>query len=808
MGSQFKGGGRNDGAKHYHDWFGIALDDCPPNFYQLLNVQPFEADPERIKTAARRRLHEIAQRKDDTNTKIADQLGAQVRKVAGLLLDVSTKADYDAGLRGRHQEHERVPYPSVPSSQADTATEVTSQPRDTTPQQTTEPAEAPRDEVSEPVVAQRDDRRSPVWIWLSIVLALNSVVLTLILVFMILKRPGDSPQVAQVPAPTNNGTPNPATLTTGDDEPLDSDLTPSSTHPNASPEAIVGAEGDEATAGGSPADSSAGDDAEQPPDPSTTSGATTADMEPDADTADEPIPEPEATGDGALVSDPQSNASKQDDVQDSDNQLSQSNPAPSNTADNSPFRDLLREIELPEVPTSSSQVSGVADAGIIGERALTALQIQLDSGAADLDGVLEFTLFAVDEGQSSTRRWHVLVAPKSGTDGQSSAAASAGIDLEKPIAHIFIDDSLRLRFQWRTDTSFAKAPQLANSLLYLTHDNETHSIAFRKPQRGDQWLLELTHKEITIPLEFDTRPADEKIALEMSAVHGVDVPVKFEPEARRVHLNERGRAIIGEGQEVEIQFELKEDREKQLSAVLRPRYPWKRSARSREMRYELTEKKVRSQINALQRNINQGWEEYYVACRDLPGMQSRIGELIAKLRGIDSRDTRRRDPFLKELQLLQPQADKHAGTIERQHKQMPESYAALRKVLGVAKIGGALHGRSRLELRLFGEGTSGEVDLVRMTSDIPVAAEAPFIDFKKPGPLGRWIRVPAAAIFTLSAGGNFQYNPANGASLQGTWTEQGGTVVLEVEGRREQYQAYDDFQLSSETATLFRVFGV
>ncbi len=36
----------------YHEWLGILPQEQPPNYYRLLGVAPFEADPDVIRAAA------------------------------------------------------------------------------------------------------------------------------------------------------------------------------------------------------------------------------------------------------------------------------------------------------------------------------------------------------------------------------------------------------------------------------------------------------------------------------------------------------------------------------------------------------------------------------------------------------------------------------------------------------------------------------------------------------------------------------------------------------------------------------------
>ena len=90
--------GLGAGIRPYVELLGIPPSQCPPNYYQLLSIDPREADLARIAQAARRRAAEINQHAPLTAE--ARQLLHEITRAKLCLLDPQSRAEYDAQLHG------------------------------------------------------------------------------------------------------------------------------------------------------------------------------------------------------------------------------------------------------------------------------------------------------------------------------------------------------------------------------------------------------------------------------------------------------------------------------------------------------------------------------------------------------------------------------------------------------------------------------------------------------------------------------------------------------------------------------------
>ena len=83
----------------YYVWLGIPPKDQPPNYYCLLGIERFEADPKVIESAADRQMAHVrtfqAGQHRDASQKILNELST----ARGCLLVPETKAAYDRTLR-------------------------------------------------------------------------------------------------------------------------------------------------------------------------------------------------------------------------------------------------------------------------------------------------------------------------------------------------------------------------------------------------------------------------------------------------------------------------------------------------------------------------------------------------------------------------------------------------------------------------------------------------------------------------------------------------------------------------------------
>ena len=83
----------------YKAWLGIPTEDQPPNYYRLLGLELFEADPEVIRemAGARRELVQVFGKLDDPE--LAEDLLREISAAESTLCCAETKAAYDQALR-------------------------------------------------------------------------------------------------------------------------------------------------------------------------------------------------------------------------------------------------------------------------------------------------------------------------------------------------------------------------------------------------------------------------------------------------------------------------------------------------------------------------------------------------------------------------------------------------------------------------------------------------------------------------------------------------------------------------------------
>ncbi|MDP7015682.1 MAG: hypothetical protein QGG36_07770 [Pirellulaceae bacterium] len=83
----------------YHKWLGIPAREQPPNFYRLLGVELFEADPDVIEGAGDARMAHLRSFQNGPHTEHSQRLLNEVAAARNCLLVVDKRAAYDARLR-------------------------------------------------------------------------------------------------------------------------------------------------------------------------------------------------------------------------------------------------------------------------------------------------------------------------------------------------------------------------------------------------------------------------------------------------------------------------------------------------------------------------------------------------------------------------------------------------------------------------------------------------------------------------------------------------------------------------------------
>ncbi len=83
----------------YHAWLGIPPEEQPPDYYRLLDLRPFEEDPDVIATAADGRVGGLHAYQAGSLAGVARRLLSEVADAKSCLLNPTRKAAYDKGLR-------------------------------------------------------------------------------------------------------------------------------------------------------------------------------------------------------------------------------------------------------------------------------------------------------------------------------------------------------------------------------------------------------------------------------------------------------------------------------------------------------------------------------------------------------------------------------------------------------------------------------------------------------------------------------------------------------------------------------------
>jgi len=83
----------------YHKWLGISPEKQPPNLYQLLGVDEFEADPDVIESAADQRMAHVRTFQSGKQGKLSQKLLNEISAARVTLLNPDKRAAYDEKLR-------------------------------------------------------------------------------------------------------------------------------------------------------------------------------------------------------------------------------------------------------------------------------------------------------------------------------------------------------------------------------------------------------------------------------------------------------------------------------------------------------------------------------------------------------------------------------------------------------------------------------------------------------------------------------------------------------------------------------------
>lgn len=83
----------------YEKWLGISKGEQPANFYRLLGVAIFDAQPEEIERSWEERMAVVKRRASGKRAALSQQMLNELTRAKGTLLDAGRRAEYDRQLR-------------------------------------------------------------------------------------------------------------------------------------------------------------------------------------------------------------------------------------------------------------------------------------------------------------------------------------------------------------------------------------------------------------------------------------------------------------------------------------------------------------------------------------------------------------------------------------------------------------------------------------------------------------------------------------------------------------------------------------
>ena len=92
----------------YRDWLGLASARRPPTHYELLGVEQYEDDPDRLHQAALAQIAKLRKYQTGKHSDLTQELMNEISQARICLLDVDKKADYDLQLRLSEEQESRL----------------------------------------------------------------------------------------------------------------------------------------------------------------------------------------------------------------------------------------------------------------------------------------------------------------------------------------------------------------------------------------------------------------------------------------------------------------------------------------------------------------------------------------------------------------------------------------------------------------------------------------------------------------------------------------------------------------------------
>lgn len=507
----------------YSERLAIPVASCPPNYYSLLGIAPFESDADTIKAAIRQRslaIRKLASTDLEASARVVLQ---QVGKAKACLLSADAKAAYDQRLKQKLRRDQGGPVATPanvrrspakapvrsstgqanrsPQSGASSATPLHSKgPPPPGLQQAIDASHA-RLHRKETLVSTLDESTSKWWQRQSVMIAATGGVLAFAMVLTLFLLP--SPKQQDTTA-----------IAEAEDVPAD--------RLNEQPENVDGA-------------------TDQQKEASPEKSATSHNPQPENE---KPVAEDDTAGSTPPTSQPKLPNRKK-------KPPSQKKPV----FQGNPFESLPSDTSLPPIKFSKYDLVAKKDPvypiGPIGGTDHSQLQLAIAPQAVSLDSDYEFYV-EVTSGSDGRRVWEVRLRVVATKDTKSTLGGLVAKSYEA-IARFFVNYG-KLQFAWVPTDRTRLADQLRNRVLQLRMGPNVHEVRLRKVQRVPAVVLDFDQHNQSILIEGPGLPNVESLQLEILDLDGFAIAGELEPSDGIISGSDTVRVKLKDWEEAEIRF--------------------------------------------------------------------------------------------------------------------------------------------------------------------------------------------------------------------------------------------------------------
>lgn len=737
--------------KCFVDWLRIPESECPPSWYQLLDIAPFEEDRSTIEGALFRRLNEISLVAKDADQAMANEAKVLIRNTAAALLEPDTKATYDEKLRaGLKQRAEPMSKPSAVES-------------------VVQPAAPAGNEDATESSAPPTPTTSNIPAWAIGLLITNLVVIAAVGGLLLFKGAGghksaaDDPDPSRAqgfPAESENKTEESTSISlamTGEEESSNSTggLETVESNPGSPEEAVANADSPEVSA----------EKSNQADETDSESSVVRSQEKP-----------------GAVLGDA-SEAVRESNDKDPE--------------DPNPLSKLVKAATLPPIGEFGNNSDRSVSLGVIGVGAKEQLTIGLDDGSIDLS---QESRLAVQPSKTLPGNWELVVQDY-----------ATGAVRGEPLARMFVDDDNRLRLAWFViGNRRTAAMQVANAALLLSVGDYSHRLPLREPVGAEYASPFLSDELIDIPFEpIEAMPWAGRLRLGIKGVPDYEYPLTVSEYVPVSKTDRDGSEILGmldlmlgENQQVRVAASLIKKVDGGFGMRLEPTYKQARSKKGRTK--PLTIKSLGAEVRRQQRFVSKNYATYVDAVRRAPIVARALLRASNQAKQLFAAGNSDAAGAQTEANRLSSEHQSLMRTIKTIGGKLPESYEILAYYYSVVRLSRALHDSAGIEYRLYIEGRQGDIDLLVGNGKLK-DRQPRFPTGIKAGVTGDWIRLSPSVVYRFTPGVLTLINPAGG-STRGNWRLQEQRVDLTYRGASEAYELVEDVILRGATTNLYRAF--